>query len=224
MAARFTSRLSCLGAPMTLALHFNYNLRGEWPSGTSVAVQVLERVMLEVRPHLISTRSVILRMDKLLYSHELNDRNEKLWRLSLDTSRRWRGPWHKVTLGGDLGCPLDRVLVVVISGLPSDASDKVCKRLERFRTHRFLGALIVDKADQIHKALYLSERMTLIGVCHPDWTMECAVGCLEYSPEIERMWAKHGIESYFSKAGMNLVLGLLDPSPADADPRGPDRR
>ena len=211
MAARFTSPPSCSGAPMTLALHFNYNLRSEWPSGTSVAVKLLERVMLEVRPDLVRTGSIIFRMDKLLYSQELNDKSEKLWRLSLDSSRGWRGPWHEVTLGGDLGCPLDRVLVVVVSGLSTDASEKLCKRLERFRTHRFLGALFVDMEDRIHQVLYLSERMTRIGILRQDETIECGLGCMEYSPEIDQMWAKHGIESYFSKAGVNSVLGLLGP-------------
>lgn len=211
MAARLTPPPPCAGDSITLALHFNYDLRGEWFSGTTVAVKLLERVMLEVRPHLLSGGSVIFRMDKLLYAQELNDRSEKLWRLSVDSSCRWRGPWHKVTLGGDLGCPLDRVLVVVVSGLANDACEELCKRLERFRTHRFLGALVVDEGDRIQQVVYLSERMTRIGILRQDGTIECGMGCLEYSPEIDQMWAKHGIESYLSKAGMNSVLVLLGP-------------
>lgn len=211
MAAHLTPQPSCSGGSITLALHFNYSLDGRWFSGTPVAVKLLERVLLEVRPHLPRNGTVGFRMDKLLYSQELNERSEKLWRQSLDPSRRWRGPSHKGTLGGDFGCPLDRVLVVVVSGMASDACHKLCKRLERFRTHRFLGALVVDIEDRIHQVVYLSERMTAIGMLRPDGTIECGLGCLEYSPEIDQMWARHGIGSYLSRGGMNSVLGLLLP-------------
>ena len=44
-----------------------------------------------------------------------------------------------------------------------------------------------------------------------DGTIECGLGCLEYSPEIDQIWGKHGIQSYLSKGGVNSVLGLLGP-------------
>ena len=44
-----------------------------------------------------------------------------------------------------------------------------------------------------------------------DGTIECGLGCLEYSREIDQMLGKHGIQSYLSKGGVHSVLGLLGP-------------
>lgn len=215
---RVKTALVRLGARVTIALHFSSRARGEWLSSNRKAVGLIERVMIELRPHLPSVGPITFRLDQLFDSHP-DVSNEALWRRSLESGARWKGPpRHNMTLGGILGCALDRVMVVVVSGRLGDLTERLCKRLSRYQTHRFLGGLIVDEQDRVHQAVYLSELMTPIGTLHPNGSVACELGCVDYSPEIEDMWAKHGIESHFPKATQKEMLSLLEPQ---QEPNGP---
>lgn len=208
---RVKTSLVRLGARVTIALHFSSMARGEWLSSNRKAVGLVERVMIELRPHLPSIGPITFRLDQL-FDSQPDVSSEALWRLSLESGGRWKGPpWHNLTFGGMLGCPLDRVMVVVVPGRLGDLTERLYKRLSRFQTHRFLGGLIVDEQDRVHQAVYLSELMTPIGTLHPNGSVACAFGCIDYSPEIEDMWAKHGIESHFPKAAQKEMLSLLGP-------------
>jgi hypothetical protein len=189
---------------ISLALHFRYIERGQLVSSSLVAVRLLARVLWAVKPCLLETGSLVVRMEKLFYTQHLGGKPVAAWSRSLEHCIRW----PRVDVG-DLG-ELDRIFVVVLSGRLGNVAEALCRRVDRPRPYPLLFGLLVDSSDAAQTARYLSAYSTPIGVLHTDASLELAFSAIEYHPEIERMFSLMRMQAPLSRAALVAVRRLLD--------------
>ena len=193
---------------ITLAFHFQYIMRGEYVSDTAVAVLLLERMLLALRPIAAGIGSVVIRMEKLFYTQHLGGTLEGGWRESLQQSRLSLNSKLE-TWSGKTRVPLDRIFVVVISGRLDERLEALSRRFSRYRRYPYLWGMQVASDNHYQEAIYLSQS-TPIGILHPDFTLEFAFGCIEYEPDFVKMLGRLGIENTISDAALREVLRLID--------------
>jgi hypothetical protein len=194
-------------SPVTIALHFQYIMPGEWKSDTSVGANILKRVLQELIPSLPIVGSVIVRMGQLFYTQDLDGDRESSWRMSIA-----RDPVKSSLLVRqhiDLNAfPLDRVFVIVLSGNVSGLLGPMFQKLRRYRTHQLLFALQIDANEWSHEIIYLTQSAA-IGTINRLAKFELGFDIVEYEEEIPRMLQKIGIDSSLSATSMAALLKLF---------------
>jgi len=132
-------------AAATVAFHFRFVMPGQYVCNQTVAVDRLTRVLRAIRADLrAGTGTVSIRMGQLFYTQDLGGDLELDW---------WGSIFGMpVMVGGttfrahlDDAVPLDRILVVSVSGDLAGRLDLWSRRVEEVAGDRFLFALAPRK-------------------------------------------------------------------------------
>lgn len=208
MTEKFLQSVMRTSPSISLALHFRFIEQGDWLSDTTVSVRLLARVLWAIRPFLEETGPLVLRMEKLLYSQELQEQSISAWTDEAQSCRRWPSI--------DPGTleDLDRIWVVVLTGKLLGFAQETCRRLQRAGRHPLLlGMVVSSEATQLQRT-YLSHRSNCLGVLHPGDLVQLAFDSVQYQPALERMLRLLKFNVTCSAAAIRTMLDLTHPDQA----------
>ena len=202
MTEKFLQSVMRTSPSISLALHFRFIEQEDWLSDATVSVRLLARVLWAIRPFLEETGPLVLRMEKLLYTQELQEQSISAWTDEAQSCRRWPSI-DPGTLGD-----LDRIWVVVLTGRLFGFAQETCHRLQRAgRYPLLLGMVVSPEAKQLQR-IYLSQRSNCLGILHPGNLVELAFDSVEYQPVLERMLRLMKFDVAVSAAAIRTMLDL----------------
>lgn len=202
MTEKFLQNVMRTSPSISLALHFRFIEQGDWLSDTTVSVRLLARVLWAIRPFLEETGPLVLRMEKLFYTQELQEQSISAWADEAQSCRKWPS-----IDPGKLG-DLDRIWVVVLTGRLVGFAQAICRRLQRAgRYPMLLGMVVSPEATRLQR-IYLTQRFNCLGVLHSGDLVELALDSVEYQPVLERMLHLMKFNVAVSAAAAKTMLDL----------------
>lgn len=205
----------------TVAFHFRFVMPGQYVCDQTVAVDRLTRVVRAIRADLTHC-AVSVRMGQLFYTEDLGGDLEADWWASIFVV--------PVVVGGttvrahlNAAVPLDRILVVSVSGDLAGKLEDWSRRVEEVAGDRFLFALAPRKGCRSHDAVYFGATCPVVGELHVGSVWELTFEAMEYEPALSAALRRLGIERDPSEAEVTAVVERAQQS-SEGDARTFKRR
>ncbi len=198
------SRAGMSRTTSTIAFHFRYVMPGQYVCETTVALDRLTRVLRALRGDLVQGTASV-RMGQLFYTQDLGSDLESGW---------WAGIFGMPVVVGattarahlDALVPLDRILVVSVSGNVAGKLEDWSRRIEAVAGDRFLFALKPSRGARSHDAVYFGATCPVVGELRDGAVWELTFDAMEYEPALSAALRRLGIERDPSEAEVAAVI------------------